>query len=91
MHWAQVRGGTSGSCDNRSGRSPPRTFSHRARLRPWQVVGDAVGVADVVGRDVVRNSGNGGGDRPRQVGHRISNLSDKTPPRRRCCWQRRRG
>ena len=50
------------------------------------VVKDVVGVADVVGRDVVRTSGNGSGDLPRKADHHISNLSDKTPPRRCCCW-----
>ena len=51
------------------------------------VVGDVVGAADDVSRDVVRTCGNGGGDRPRQVDHRISNLPNKTPPRRHRCWR----
>ena len=55
------------------------------------VVGVAVGAADVVDGDVVWSSGNGGGYQPCQSGHRISNLSYKTPPWRRRCWQRRRG
>ena len=43
------------------------------------IVGVVVGAADVVDGDVVRSSDNGGSDRPHQAGHRISNLSYKTP------------
>ena len=54
------------------------------------VLGDVVGAVDVVGGDIVRTSVKSGGDRPRQISHRISKSPDEAPPRQhwRYGWRR---